>query len=440
MTKKQQFENQKGIAHLMLILGVVVLLGIGFIGWRVYSKAKSDRTPEHERAAQVQRNANDLGSPNSTDPVQKGKALANGQCSGKGSRPLTHTLMNVSDIGNIQPMGLMLGGHVTPVDHEYYYPVNQNAPLDTYPVFADADGIIGAVMAAPNGDHSNYWVTIAHTCTFISNYNLMTSISPDIRSKLPKEWGPNNNGGVNIPVKSGQLIGYVGKQSLDYQVWNTEKTLKGFLYPTAYNNAEPWKINTVAPLDYFTDGVKAQILPKYINRGSGPLDGRIDYDVDGQAVGTWFLKGSNGYAGSGQPGQQGYWNGHMSLAYYYLDPSVLEFSTGDYQGQATQFAIVGNSPDWKTITPSSGVVKYQLGQLQPTDSSGNTWAGQYAKSVTAHAGPAQATLLVQMTAKQEMKVEIFPGKSPSQVSGFDSGAKVYDRGQHTTMVASTTAH
>ncbi len=441
MTKKQQFKNEQGFAHIGLILIVIVILAVGAVGYRVWHKGHADQKPAGYHAAQVVQNGDTrLSDSNSLDPLTKGKSLSNGQCSGQGSKPLTHAPMDMKDVDNIQPMGLMVGGHVTPVDHEYYYQINPNAAPNTYPVYADADGSIVGVQFVNDGTKDAWWMTIAHTCTFISNYNLMTSISADIKAKLPNGWGPNSNGGINIPVKSGDLIGYVGHQSLDYQVWNTEKTLKGLLHPVAYNNGEAWKVNTVAPLDYFTSSVKAQILPKYINRTSGPLDGKIDYDVDGEAVGTWFLKGTNGYAGNASPGTSGYWSGHLALAYFYLDPSVLEFSIGDYQGQATQFAVVGNSPDWKTITPSSGVVKYQLGQMQLVDSAGNTWTGRYAKSVTAHAGAAQATVLLQMTAKQEMKLEVFPGKTPSQVSGFDSNVRTYDRGQDAHMVTSTTAH
>jgi hypothetical protein len=383
-------------------------------------------------------NTSNLGDPNSTDPITKGKALSNGQCTGSGTKPLTHAPMNVQDVSDIQPMGLTVGAHVTPVDHEYYYGSNQNAPVDTYPVYADADGTIAAVEKAQNGNYYNWWITIAHSCTFLSNYNLMTSIAPNILAALPAGWGPNSNGNVHIPVKSGQLIGYVGHQSLDFQVWNTQVNLKGFLHPIAYNNAEPWKVNTVAPLDYFTTAVKSQILPLYV-RTAAPLDGKIDYDVNGEAVGNWFLTGTNGYAGTGTPGSPGYYDSHLSLTYDYVDPTALIFSTGDYQGQQTQFAVMGNI-DWTKITPSSGVVKVQLASIMHETSSGQVWSGQLAHNITMHPGSAQATALLQMTGDQTMKVEVFPGKTPAQVTGFDSSSKTYDRGQNAHMVTSAGAH
>jgi hypothetical protein len=429
-------KSQLGFAHPLLLIFFVAVLGVvGYAGWRVVNNNKSP-----DSAVQKGGSADgNLGNANSLDPVTKGLSLSNGQCTGVGSKPLTHAPMNASDVSVIDPMGLMIGGHVTPVDHEYYYGVNQSAPINTYPVYADADGTIAAVeYSSSNGPNPAWWVTIAHSCTFLSNYNLMTSIAPAVKAALPKGWGPNSNGGVHIPVKSGQLIGYVGNQSLDFQVWNTDVTLKGFLNPTAYNNGDAWKVNTVAPLDYFTAAVKSQILPLY-NRTAAPRDGKIDYDVNGEAVGNWFLQGTNGYAGGNtNNGSGAYYAGHLALAYDSLDPAALTFSIGNWQGQPNQFSVTGNI-DWTKITPTSGVVKVELATRVWLSASGQPWNGQLSPGVKLTAGPVQGTALLQMTGKQTMKVEVFPGKTPDQVSGFDSSAQTYNRGQDAHMITSNTA-
>jgi len=422
-------KNDENGFHLTLAVIIIVVIGVlGFTGYKVFSSHK------HSGSSTGPADANSL------NPVIKGLALSNGQCSGTGTKPLTHAPMNPSDISAIEPMGLMTGAHVTPVDHEYYYGKDQNAPLNTYPVYADANGVITAVEYTNDGTKPAWWITISHSCTFMSNYNLMTSVSPDIKAALPKGWGPNSNGNVHIPVTSGQIIGYVGHQSLDFQVWNTQTTLAGFLNPIAYNNAEPWKVNTAQPLNFFTPTVKSQILPFYI-RTVAPLDGKIDYDVINEAVGNWFKVGTNGYAGTpggNNQGQYSYSSSHLALAYDSIDPGSEVFSIGDYQGQPMQFAAIGN-PDWTKITYGSGLAKISLGGITHTTADGNSWNGQFATGIKFEAAPPQATALIELTGPEEMKVEVFPGKTPDQVSSFDANAISYDRGQDAHMIESTTA-
>jgi len=428
-----KIKNDQNGFHLTVILLAIVVVGvIAFAGSKVFKN--NNHSPTNNPGSSNEGNAN------SSDPLTKGLALSNGQCTGFGTRSLTHAPMNPSDLSTIVPMGTMIGAHVTPVDHEYYYGKNQNAPYDTYPVYADADGIITAVEYVNDGTKPAWWVTISHSCTFISNYNLMTSITPQIKAALPKGWGPNSNGNVHIPIKSGDLIGHVGHQSLDYQVWNTQTTLPGFLNPTAYNNAEPWKVNTAQPLDFFTTSVKSQILPFYI-RTVAPLDGKIDYDVKNEAVGNWFKVGSNGYAGTpggNGAGQYSYSSTHLALAYDNIDPSADIFSIGNYQGQPTQFAVIGN-PDWTKITNGSGLAKVQLAGINHVTADGSMWTGQFAKGIKLVPTQTQATALIELTGPEEMTVELFTDKTPAQVSGFDSNAVNYDRGQNAHMVASTTA-
>lgn len=376
--------------------------------------------------------ANIKGDPNSTDPKQKGLALSDGQCEGIGSMKLTHAPMNIKDVSTIQPMGAVVGGHVTPIDHEYYYQANQNAPKDTYPVYADGDGLITIIEDDFDGVKEAWRLTIAHSCTFLSIYNLLTSVTPEIKAKLAANYPKSASITVKIPVKAGDLLGYVGGQSLDYQLADTTTQLKGFLNPIAYNNREPWKVNTVRPLDYFTESVKSEVLTKYIKTVE-PRDGKIDYDVDGQAIGTWFVQGTNGYAGSDSHSTTiPYYVGHLSLAPDSIDPSGMIFSIGDFKGQPTQFAV--KNIDFTKITPTSGIVKIELFQRSYITSAGATWTGQYATGIKLSSGPSQATALIQMTDNQIMKVEVFSGKTPAQVTGFTSAAKIYNRGQDAHLI------
>lgn len=433
-------KNHKGFAHpFALVLVVAVLALIGFAAYRVTKVShqktvqnSSTDTPENKQQADQQAVL-------STDPVTKGKYLSNSQCEGSGSKQLTSVPMKPADIGVIQPMGNMVpGGHVTPIDHEYYYQKNPSAPADTYDVLAPADGNIVSIQYRTQnvGDQNRngqsdsvnqYRIVISYSCTFFSYYDLMTSLDKSVTDKQPSAKQGQLQG--VIAVKAGQVIGHVGGESLDFAVWDTTKTAKGLLFPAAYTG-EAWKINTVAPLDYFSDSVKKQILPYYV-RSSAPQDGRFDYDIAGKAVGNWFKVGTNGYSGStdGQPSPT-YYRGHLALAYDSIDSSAVVFSIGDFNGDAKLFAIKGNGPDPATIGVSSSPTTYELIQLNHMTSTGQEWNGNSNEKVTVSKnGPVAGVALIQLTDTNNMKVEVFPGKTASQVSGFDSNAQTYDRGQ-----------
>ncbi len=364
----------------------------------------------------------------SLDPVIKGKSLTYGQCDGQGTTTLTHAPMDPKDIGSIAPEGSFGGAHVTPIDHEYYYGASLTAAADTYPVYAVMDGNLNAVGNVM-GAKTSWNITLSHSCTFMAYYNLMTSLAPNIMSQLPSNW-QQISGNVKIPVKAGDIIGYSGGQSLDFQLANTETTLAGLLYHNAYNFAEPIKINGVKPLDYFASSVKADILPKYL-RQVEPRDGKYDYDIAGEAVGNWFVVGTNGYGGTPSQTSDEFSRalGHLSLAYDSFNPSSLVFSIGNYQGKPQVFAVKG-TVDWTKITPTSGLVKVELAEGGLQTSTGAVWNGGYvAGGITFVAKNTLATALVQMVDVNHLKVELFAGKTPDQVSAFTAAAVTYDRGQ-----------
>lgn len=419
-------KNQNGFSVVEFLVILVVVGIIGFAGYTVFNRTNSGKAGRQEVSS---------GDANSTDPIIKGKLLSNNQCSGEGSKKLTHAPMDAQDINAIVPHGLMVADHVTPVDHQYYYQKDLMAAKDTYKVYAPANGtIVGLEHHGDDADREERWrMVISYSCTFFSYYDLLTGLDKAIEAKLPTDWNSNNPGNVNIPVKSGQVIGLVGGQSLDFAVWDTTKSIEGLLYPVAYNNREPWKINTVSPLDYFSNEVKAQITPKYVG-SQQPKDGKIGYDIDGKAVGTWFRRGTNGYAGSNDPNQHEGHKGHLALAYDHVDPSALTVSTGDFNGQPAQFATV-NGTDFKIVDDLSGVVKYTLADRDYVDGNGRFWNGsEFASNIKMKPGGVRGVLLIQMTAKQELKIEFFPGKSADQVNGFTSNASTYDRGQDAEML------
>lgn len=385
---------------------VVVVVGvIGFAAFRIIASKKSDSGSKNAEANQL--------------------ATVKKDCKGTGSVAMTHMPMDMKDVNSVLPIGTLAGAHVTPIDHLYFYPKDmQNR--DAAPVYAMADGYIVSLQTrsvrVDTGDSQKdeYRIEIQHNCDIVSYFDLMTSLDPSIKDKL------KDGQSLHVPVKAGQVLGRVGAQSLDTAIYNYSMTLKGFVKPESYK-AEPWKVHTDDFFKYFGTDLRDQMLAKN-PRKAEPRGGKIDYDVSGKLVGNWFEQGTNGYSGAGDPSQnrvansdgRGYWSGHFSIAPDAIDPSVTDVSFGDYNGQAKQFSAKDGSPDPATIGESDGVVKYELVQFMvpsPSPTGG----------VPTRNTMVQATVLLQVLSNDKMKMEAFPGKTASQVSGFTSAAKTYER-------------
>lgn len=435
-------QNDERGSHIIAGILLIVVIGvIGFAGYRVMNsknKGSGDKA-NNSNSAEKRVDPGTNSAQFSSDAVTRGKYLAHDQCEGEGSKKLGSAPMNMSDVGNIQPMGLVAGGHVTPVDHQYYYGKNLAAAPSTYNVLAPGDGTLVNIEVRPRGNN-RYDVrgVISYSCTFFSYFDLANSLSAEIAALMPTGWdkvnGPQK---VKIPVKQGQVVANVGGQSLDFAVWDTTKTLTGLLVSKAYDNYEPWKINTVRPLDYYTDEVKAKVLPYYV-RSVEPRDGKIDYDVDGKVVGNWFKKGTNGYIGAFKEADfnpMTYADGHFSLAPDYLDPAGWVLSVGAIN-HGSQFGIKNPTVTPEKLDQASGVVKYELVSYAHLDESGTKWLGaSVPKSIKLDtASSVIATALVQLTGKRELKVEVFQGKTASQVSNFTDSAVTYDRSDNATTM------
>lgn len=366
-----------------------------------------------------------------------GHAIAGPSCTGTGSEKLSHIPIAPGDFEFILPYGLMIDSHVLPVDHQYYS-VDPSSPRDAYAVYAAGDAHIvniqhrteapqGSGSGAGGGAKDEYRLVFSVSCTFFYYYDLVTSLSPDIKAAFD-EAQHGNDALLDLPVKAGQVIGRIGHQTLDFAVWDTTKTLAGFVDPSDYTTSnEVWKVHVVDPLDYVTDAVRAQMLAGYL-RTAEPLSGKLDWDVDGRLRGNWFLQGTKG--NSGEPtNPHGYWVSFLSFAPDYLDPSHFVVSVGDYDGRPAQFEILGNAPDPATVGTGSGVVAYQLvtdGYVTPE---GAAWNGtQLVRGLKlSDSTSVVGTVLVQLTGERTLRFEAFPGKTAGQVTGFDSAAETFTR-------------
>ena len=359
--------------------------------------------------------------------VKAGQQLSGGKCEGEGSVKLGALPMDEKDFPSLEPYGLMIDAHVTPIDHMYFEPADRDSAIDAYNVYAPADGTIIEIQRRKRDDNlsdvkEEFRLVITYTCTFLSYYDLITVLDPKIL-KEAKGLEKSDYVQVEISVKSGQLIGKIGKQTLDFAVWDTTKTLKGFVNPDSYNS-EPWKIYTVNPFDYFTNDVKKILLTKNL-RTAEPIEGKIDYDIDGKLVGNWFVEGTNGYQGANQ---NKYYEGHLAIVYNHLDPSAIIVSIGDFNGRPEQMTVVGNKPDPAVVGQETGLIKYELVNFEYVRANGQSTQGKYEKNMKVREGKELfGTAVFQLIGKRKLKMETFPGKSAVQVQGFTAKARNYER-------------
>ena len=358
--------------------------------------------------------------PNNAPSADLRVAFSHGTCQGSGVVRYAASPMAIADIGSFVPLGTMTGDHVTPVDHQYLYPLDLSAGRTRYNVYAPFTGHIVLIQPrvnqaggfAPAGS-VDYRVMFEGSCTYWVYYDLVTQLEPAILAAGGSDLAANNEALVRIPVTAGQVIGRVGGQSLDVGTVNGDSTLPGLLVPAHYI-AEPWKVHSMDGLDFFDEPLHSQLLALNARKAI-PLGGKIDFDVDGAASGNWFLVGTNGYGGLTGEGGGNYWAGHLALAYDNIDPRLLIFSMGFPDGTTHQWAVKGNAPDPATITAANGMLKYEV-----TTTSGDSVRTNANQQVV-------GVLLVQVLPARQLRVEFVGGATAATVSGFSAAAKTYER-------------
>lgn len=383
-------------------------------------------------AAFGQQTGKNAGTTRADGTLDLNQLWSRGQAAGKGPVRFTHSPMPLEAIERITPMGLMVGGHVCPIDHGYFYPKAQQAGAPHVDVLAPADGHVVLIghrtqltgSTERQRDYDDYSLHLEHSATVYTFFDLLTQLDPALLQQLDratrdrfaaKRMGPPVH--VRIPVRAGQVVGKVGGRSLDFAVINTEVTLKGFLTPRLYGHYA-WRIHVVDPFDYFEEPLRSQLL-KLNPRTAKPRFGKIDYDLDGRLVGNWFRVGSGGYPGD-RHDPRGYWMGHLAFAYHHVDPTVVLVSVGDFAGRPRQFAVRANGPDPAKVSAADGVVTYELIH-SPLNSQGAR------QELPPQMRGVQGVLLAQVLEGGKLKVEVFPGKSPNEVKGFTTSAATYER-------------
>lgn len=409
--------------QLILITSIVaaILLGLGLV-----LVLKQDKTPE--KTNNTNSNSNNNAQSNKEQSLFAQQNLQN--CKER-DVSFTATPVPIDQMGYMEPMGKTNDGHVTPTDHVYISPKSMTAADNTTDVVMPADGTVINVAAMPAqyiGDSDqqtapeDHRLTIAHNCKYVSIFIHIHQLS-DALKKVVGTIQPNENKQVSIELKAGDKLGKIGGNPVDWSLMDVTKKLNGFITPKLYEG-EPWKIHVIDPVSIYSGSLKEQLIAKSV-RTVEPYGGKIDYDKQGALVGNWFREGTNGYSGKSM---DRYWDGHLSIAPNYIDPEGITVSLGNWNGKATQFTAEAKTPKPETVTKTSGVVKYELVPVEYINPGNQPFRGQMVRGAKlSQTGAVQGTVVLQVLDGEKLKVELFPGKTAAQVSGFTATAQTYER-------------
>jgi len=325
--------------------------------------------------------------------------------------------VNMEKTAVVIPFGLMIGGHVTPVDHQYFQ--NFTNTEQNIEVYSPGNGIITSIQQMEGAPGTDYRVEIKHTDKISSIFIHIYLLSDKIMQYAPQTGYKN----VNIPVNAGETIGYY-TQNVDYNIVDLDYTRTGLLIPEHYIG-EPWKVHVPDTLDYFTDEIKNEIIAKSL-RTTEPISGKFDYDIDGRLIGNWFEQGTNGYQGVNQ---SNYWITHLSISPDYLDNNHIIVSLGDYNGEAKQFGVKGDEPNPANVSVQTGTIKYELVDYTYYLTNGSYWdrISLTKDPIAVNYNETIGTILLQLITNRTLKVEIFPNKTANEVTNFTQNSKTYER-------------
>ncbi len=365
-------------------------------------------------------------------PVRSG--LFGQSCEGSGVSKLKTFPIDIKNIELIVPMGRVQDSHVTPTDHQYIIPVGTvSGSLVTdnpkkYSIKAPADGniIIIELFKEPvesqyrNQAYSdNYLVVFEHSCDLYTRLIHIDTLSERILASFsfrdPSSQHPYAS--MRIPVKEGEIIGTVGPHSFDFQIMDANVKDKNLISPQNIDNFSAYTVDT---FDYLADSLRGELLFKNLTK-TKPLGGRIGYDIPGTLAGNWFLTGRSS-------ARENYWTNNLSIVYDHLDLTQIRVSLGNFGGYPKAFGVVSNAPDPSRVGVGSGLIKYELTKFDYY-SGANKWDGlHFAENLMAkNNGEVAGVVLFELVDVNNLKVEVFPGQTGSQVSGFTGAALLYER-------------
>ena len=341
---------------------------------------------------------------------------------------LTYLPIDLENLSYIAPYGSIIGIHVDPIDHQYWNPPNslsweeaQNSP-EMYEIKAPADGYVTRVSRFEDGA---YRFVLEFSDDVYSIFMVIYNLTSKLLSDGPLD--PGDSYTANVEVSAGETIAYIKNHPFDFSLHDERVNLSEFPYPEDYESYG-WKVHTVDPFEYYEEPLRTQLREKSLRKVE-PVAGKIDYDIAGKLVGTWFIEGSSAYRMTGEPSDD-----HkmlLSIVYDYIDPNHIIISFGDYEGEPRPFGVKGNSPDPKDIGISSGMTKYELVEYVH-------WHGEDIPMLVVGPDPTKSievrnndevhgTVLFELLEERKLKMEIFPSMTAAEVSNFTDDAFIYFR-------------
>ncbi len=299
--------------------------------------------------------------------------------------PVTFTVSPIEydDIRKATPLGnLNPPDHTFPTNHIGFY-LNGS---DLVEVRAYADGKITTVYSNTGG--GDFRIEFKHTSTFYSYLDHVENLTDQIVE--------------GEKVEAGDLIGYGNPATgaVDMGVVDYDTT-RNFIVHARYHE---FYLHCGNPYLYFSDEIRNALLDKN-PRTVEPRGGKIDFDIDGTLSGNWFLEGT---PLTSEAASYIYSANQLAFVYDDYDPSIIRITCGGTLAIAPfDRRVVGNTPSPKDVNSSSGMVKYELSKPSPFHTPG--------------------ILLVEMLESRRIRVEVFPNKTKSEVTGFTGNAKIYIR-------------
>lgn len=369
-------------------------------------------------------------------------------CPLSGRVTFTSPIVRTGDLITSVPQGIMIGDHVTPIDHGYIgvrplaIPRAARTDTDYVPVYAPADGEI--IEISTLGSPTSIRIVFAHGCETYSVFMVVNRLSGAL-AYLQDDLMSRGRLSPALRLLAGEEFGAQRDNPIDFSVHDGARWLPGFVSPYAYAEGEAWKPYTVDPWPYFAPDLD-DLYQSKLQRTAPPRWGTIDQDVAGTAAGNWFLDGTAGYSGrtldslraattqlqgGPVPGKNAASWSHLSLARHAVQPDVWIFSTGwwrDDKGDPGQWIleVPPGKPDPSTLTSESGIVVYRLQHIGTTSPPTGDAPMPIGYDVVPWATEGIVAMLVD--ADRSLTIEVQPGQdNPASFTGFSRARRLYRR-------------